>query len=48
MSRALIERYSMQYLDLVELIQSTLEEEKITDVDLARLVLFNELTEETV
>ena len=39
-SRALTERYSMQDLDIVELIRCTLEEEKMTDVDLTRLVLF--------
>ena len=39
-SRALTERYSKQNLDIVKLIRCTLEEKKMTDVDLTRLVLF--------
>ena len=39
-SRTLTERYSKQDHDIVELIRCTLEEKKMTDVDLTRLVLF--------
>ena len=39
-SRALTERYSKQNLDIVELIRCILEEEKITVVDLTRLIFF--------